>query len=71
MLSKTFEIKDLGEASFILGIEIHRDRSRGLLRLYQKAYISYVLKRFVWMAVHPVVLLLLKEVKFLILVSIE
>ena len=27
LLSKTFEMKDLGEASFVLGIEIHRDRS--------------------------------------------
>ncbi|KAJ7981311.1 Retrovirus-related Pol polyprotein from transposon TNT 1-94 [Quillaja saponaria] len=31
MLSKTFDMKDLGEASFVLGIEIHRDRSRHLL----------------------------------------
>ena len=28
MLSKNFDMKDLGEASFILGIEIHRNRSR-------------------------------------------
>ena len=27
LLSKTFEMKDLGEVSFVLGIEIHRDRS--------------------------------------------
>ena len=31
MLSKCFDMKDLGEASFVLGIEIRRDRSRKLL----------------------------------------
>ena len=30
---KTFHMKDLGEASFILGIKIHRDRSHHLLGL--------------------------------------
>ena len=33
LLSKTFDMKDLGDASFFLGIEIHRDRSRNLLAL--------------------------------------
>ena len=28
-LSKKFEMKDLGDASFVLGIQIHLDRSRG------------------------------------------
>jgi hypothetical protein len=28
-LSLNFDMKDLGEASFILGIEIHRDRRKG------------------------------------------
>ena len=27
-LSSNFDMKDLGEASFVLGIEIHRDRTR-------------------------------------------
>jgi hypothetical protein len=31
-LSSNFDMKDLGEASFVLGIEIHRDRSKGVLR---------------------------------------
>ena len=39
-------MKDLGEASFVLGIEIHRDRSKGVLGLSQKAYIEKVLKKF-------------------------
>lgn len=32
-LSKNFEMKDLGNTSFVLGIKIHRDRSRGILGL--------------------------------------
>ena len=48
-LSKNFEMKDLGDASFILGIKIHRDCSRGILRLSQESYIENVLKK-VWHA---------------------
>ncbi|RVW64728.1 Retrovirus-related Pol polyprotein from transposon TNT 1-94 [Vitis vinifera] len=46
ILSANFDMKDLGEASFVLGIEIYRDRSRNLLGLSQIAYINRVLKRF-------------------------
>jgi hypothetical protein len=45
-LSSNFDMKDIGEASFILGIEIHRDRSKWVLGLSQKAYIEKVLKKF-------------------------
>ncbi|GAA0186629.1 hypothetical protein LIER_33917 [Lithospermum erythrorhizon] len=45
-LSKKFEMKDLGDASFVLGIQIHRARSRGILELFQKSYIAKVLKMF-------------------------
>jgi hypothetical protein len=45
-LSSNFDMKDLGEASFVLGIEIHRDRGKGLLGLSQKAYLEKVLKKF-------------------------
>ena len=45
-LSSHFEIKDLGDASFVLGIKIHRDRSRAILGLSQKSYIEKVLVRF-------------------------
>ena len=45
-LSKNFDMKDLGEASYVIGIEIHPDRSHGLLGLSQKKYIEKVLKRF-------------------------
>ena len=45
-LSLKFSMKDLGEAAFILGIKIYRDRSRKLLGLSQRTYIDKVLKRF-------------------------
>lgn len=40
-------MKHLGEVSFMLGVEIHRDMSLGLLGVSQKAYIDRVLKRFI------------------------
>jgi hypothetical protein len=45
-LSSNFYMKDLGEASFVLEIEIHRDRRKGVLRLSQKTYLKKVLKKF-------------------------
>ncbi|KAL0290089.1 UNVERIFIED_CONTAM: Retrovirus-related Pol polyprotein from transposon TNT 1-94 [Sesamum radiatum] len=41
-----FSIEDMGEASYILGIKIYRDRSRRLLGLTQSSYIEKILKRF-------------------------
>jgi hypothetical protein len=46
VLSSNFDMKDLGEASFVLGIEIHRDRRNEVLGLSQKAYLEKVLKKF-------------------------
>ena len=46
MLKAKFEMKDLGLAKRILGMEIERDRSKRVLRLSQKSYISKVLIRF-------------------------
>ena len=45
-LSIKFFMKDLGEAAYILGIRIFRDRSKRLLGLSQSTYIVKVLKRF-------------------------
>ena len=45
-MSSKFEMKDLGEASYVLGIEIHRDRKKGVLGLSQKAYIEKVLEKY-------------------------
>ena len=45
-LRKSFSMKDLGEASYILGIRIYRDRSMRLFGLSQSPYIDKVLNRF-------------------------
>ena len=45
-LSHNFEMKDMGEASYMIGIEIFYHRSQGLLGLYQRTYIEKVLERF-------------------------
>jgi hypothetical protein len=45
-LSSKFDMKDLGEAEFVLGIQIHRDRRKGVLGLSQKAYIEKMLKKY-------------------------
>ena len=45
-LSNNFEMKDMGEAYYVIGIEIFRDKSQGLLGLSQNAYINKVLERF-------------------------
>jgi hypothetical protein len=39
-------MKDLGKASYVIGIEIHRDRNQITLKLSQKAYIEKVLEIF-------------------------
>ena len=39
-------MKDIGEAAYILGIKIYRDRSKRLLALSQKTYLEKILKRF-------------------------
>ena len=46
ILGMKFSMKDLGEASFILGMKIYRDRSKRLLELSQSTYIDNVLKKF-------------------------
>jgi hypothetical protein len=45
-LGKCFAMKDLGEAAYILGIRILRDRSKRLIGLNQSTYLDKVLKRF-------------------------
>ncbi|KAJ9545459.1 hypothetical protein OSB04_025166 [Centaurea solstitialis] len=45
-LRKCFQMKDLGEAAYILGIKIYINRSRRLIGLSQGTYIDKVLKRF-------------------------
>ena len=45
-LSKTFDMKDLGSAKRILGMEILRDRKTCKLWLSQEIYIEWMLERF-------------------------
>ena len=45
-LGKCFSMKDMGEAVYILGIRIYRDRSKKLIGLSQSSYIDKVLSRF-------------------------
>ena len=39
-------MKDLGEATYILGIKIYRDISRRLIGLSQRTYLDKILKKF-------------------------
>ncbi|TQD79554.1 hypothetical protein C1H46_034914 [Malus baccata] len=46
MLANGFDMKDLGEANYVLGIEIVRDKAKRALGLSQQNYINKVMKRF-------------------------
>ena len=45
-LSSKFDMKDLGAANFILGMEIRRDRANKIISLNQRKYVEMVLQRF-------------------------
>ena len=45
-LSSVFEMNDMGEARYVLGVEIIRNRPKKLLGISQEAYIKKVLERF-------------------------
>ena len=45
-MSNNFEMKDLGDASYVLGIQIYRDRPKIILGLSQKGYIEKLLQRY-------------------------
>ncbi|GJX84687.1 retrotransposon protein, putative, ty1-copia subclass [Tanacetum coccineum] len=46
LLKNEFDMKELGEAKKILGIEIVKDRSRKILRVSQSGYVSKILNNF-------------------------
>ncbi|WZZ70528.1 hypothetical protein YC2023_081898 [Brassica napus] len=54
-LKSEFEMKDLGAASRILGMDIIRDRKKGTLKLTQSKYIGQILKTFGMKYSKPVV----------------
>ena len=45
-LSSNFEMKDMGEISYVLGVKIVRDRAKRLLDLFQETYIKKMLERY-------------------------
>jgi hypothetical protein len=45
-LRKHFEVTDLGELHWMLGIEIRRDRASRMIHLSQRAYIDSILRRY-------------------------
>ena len=45
-LGSNFSMKDLGDASYILGMRINRERSSRMIGLSQSTYIDKVLHRF-------------------------
>jgi len=57
-LSNKLEMKDLGAAKKILGIEIIRDREAGVLWLCQESYLNKVLKTFNMLEAKPALTLL-------------
>jgi hypothetical protein len=63
-LSSNFDMKDFGEASLILGIEIHWYRRNGVLGLSQKAYLENVLKKFSMHACNPTLAPIVKGDKY-------
>ncbi|WJZ90857.1 hypothetical protein VitviT2T_009974 [Vitis vinifera] len=54
LLSKKFDMKDLGATTKILGMKIHKDKASGRLWLSQHSYVKRVLKRFNMDSAKPV-----------------
>ena len=46
VFERCFSKKDLGEATYILGIKIYKDRSRRLIRLSMSTYLDKILNEF-------------------------
>ena len=63
-LSKNFDMKDMGDASYVIGIKIHRDRSRGILGLSQETYINKILESFRMKDYSPIVAPIVKGDRF-------
>jgi Reverse transcriptase (RNA-dependent DNA polymerase) len=63
-LSKNFDMKDMGEASYVIGIKIHRDRTQCILGLSQETYINKVLERFRMKDCSPSIAPIVKGDKF-------
>ena len=53
VLTKEFQMQDLGAATTFLGMRIERDRKNRLLRLNQKTYTEGIVSRFDMMNAKP------------------
>ena len=58
--SQNVDIKDLGDAFNVTGIEIHRDRRNDVLVLSQKTYIEHIFERNNFQHYTPTIDLLVK-----------
>ena len=45
-IARRFDVKDMGELAFLLGMEVVRDRTAGTISLRQTSYVEQVLERF-------------------------
>ena len=45
-LFKNFDLKDMSDASYVIGIKIFRDITKSILGISQETYINKVLERF-------------------------
>jgi len=57
-------MKDMGDASYVIGIKIHKDRLQGILGLSQEAYINKIIERFQMKDCSPSVALIVKGDRF-------
>ena len=57
LLFLNFEMKDMDEVSYILGVKIHGDRSRNLVALSQETYIKKFLNVFIWKIITQLIFL--------------
>ena len=45
-LNEEYEMKDLGELRYFLGIQVHRDRERKIIHISQSVYNRTILERY-------------------------
>ena len=53
-MARNFDMKDIGAAKQILGIEIHKDRGNGKLSISQEKYVEKIVERFEMNKAKPV-----------------
>ena len=63
-LFENFDMKDMGDTTYVISIKIHRDRFRGLLGLSQETYINKVLERFQMKDCSPSIVPIVKGDRF-------